>query len=71
MVTVPEHRRLGLGRAVLDGLLRAAIEGGGGLVWCNARTTVRGFYEASGFVTDGDVFELPDLGPHVRMSLEL
>ena len=39
------------------------------MVWCNARTPARGFYERYGFVAEGEEFELPDIGPHFRMSL--
>ena len=67
MAVVPEHRGSGIG---VD-LLRAAVDEAWNLdvpeVWCNARTSAAGFYARHGFETLGDVFELPDIGPHVVM----
>jgi hypothetical protein len=40
-------------------------------VWCNARTPARGFYERAGFAVEGEEFELPEIGPHVLMTLAL
>ena len=67
MATWPEARGQGAGRLVLDALLRHARERGGGLVWCNARTTARSFYERAGFAVRGAEWEEPDIGPHVAM----
>jgi ribosomal protein S18 acetylase RimI-like enzyme len=61
----------GVGRGVLDALLAGIVARGGALVWCNARTTAAGFYERAGFHVVGDVFEIPDLGPHARMARPL
>lgn len=36
-------------------------------IWCNGRANVRGFYERFGFVQEGDLFDLPDIGPHVLL----
>jgi predicted GNAT family N-acyltransferase len=44
---------------------------GGGLLWCNARISARSFYERAGFVTRGDVWDDPNLGPHVKMELQV
>ena len=41
---------------------------GGELVWCNARTPARRFYERAGFVAHGDEWDEPEIGPHVAMS---
>lgn len=38
------------------------------LVWCNARTSAADFYEGHGFERRGEVFEVPEIGPHVIMS---
>jgi predicted GNAT family N-acyltransferase len=36
-------------------------------IWCNGRANVKGFYERFGFVQEGDLFDLPDIGPHVLL----
>ena len=67
MATWPEARARGAGALVLEALLDHAREHGGGLVWCNARTTARLFYERVGFVVRGGEWEEPGIGPHVVM----
>ncbi|MBI3073838.1 MAG: GNAT family N-acetyltransferase [Deltaproteobacteria bacterium] len=63
-----EHRKLGVGRALVEACLDAARNVGATLVWCNARTTASGFYERCGFETRGAAFLLPNIGPHVLME---
>lgn len=71
MATAPDRRGAGLGAAVLDALVRHCREHGGGQLWCNARTPALRFYERAGFVTVGEPWEDPEIGPHVRMVLDL
>ena len=68
MATAPEHRAEGVGRRVLDTAIDVAVSAGGTLLWCNARTTARSFYERAGFTAVGEPWDEPGLGPHVRMS---
>lgn len=37
------------------------------LLWCNARLRAFSFYERLGFRYQGDLFEIPDIGPHKVM----
>ena len=67
MATDPAHRGKGAGALVLDALVAHAAEHGARLVWCNARTPARAFYERSGFVTRGAEWVDPEIGPHVVM----
>jgi ribosomal protein S18 acetylase RimI-like enzyme len=67
MATRSDSRGRGLGRQVLDLLIGHVASRGGGLVWCNARTPALGLYERAGFLARGDVFELPEIGPHLVM----
>ncbi|MGA2522295.1 MAG: GNAT family N-acetyltransferase, partial [Acidimicrobiales bacterium] len=67
MATEPGRRHHGHGARVLDVLLGRVSDLGGGLVWCNARVGARPFYLRAGFTDDGEVFELPGIGPHTRM----
>ena len=57
----------GLGRRVLTRCLDHVREAGADVLWCNARTNARGFYERLGFRTAGDEFEIEGIGPHFVM----
>ena len=71
MATAPAARGRGLGAAVLAALVAYARAHGALLIWCNARTPARRLYERAGFTVVSAQFELPHIGPHVRMQLEL
>lgn len=71
MATAPDRRSAGVGAAVLDALVRHCREQGGGQLWCNARTPAQRFYERAGFVVVGEPWDDPEIGPHVRMVLDL
>lgn len=71
MASAPEHRGAGAGTAVLDALLEHARAQGARGVWANVRTPAQSLYSRAGFRVDSDVFEVPDIGPHVVMRLEL
>jgi predicted GNAT family N-acyltransferase len=59
-------RGAGLGRAVLDALLRAARERGDGEVMLQAQTAAAAFYQRAGFAAAGDVYVTAGV-PHVEM----
>jgi GNAT superfamily N-acetyltransferase len=67
MATLPAVQGQGLGRALLEACIAYVASQGGELLWCNARTPAAGFYLKLGFVTHGDEFEIPDIGPHYVM----
>lgn len=71
MATDETVRGIGVGAFILDGVLDHVREGGGGLVWANVRLAAREFYASRGFVAVTDVFDIPDVGPHVRMETTL
>jgi len=67
MATLPEVRGLGHGAALVAACVEAARTAGGGLIWCNARTTAAPFYAKHGWqIFDGE-FDIPTVGPHFRM----
>jgi predicted GNAT family N-acyltransferase len=71
MATSSEARGTGLGRLLVAAAVKFAVEKRATIVWCNARIGAAGFYRKLGFETVGDEFEIPDVGPHFRMMLEL
>lgn len=71
MATLPQVRGDGWGAKLLTACLDHARESGGSHVWCNARSTAAGFYRKQGFREDGPEFDLPGLGPHYVMVVEL
>lgn len=71
MATLPEVRGQGYGKELVHACLRHARAEGGIRLWCNARVSALGFYEALGFVARGSEFAVPEAGPHVRMHFDL
>jgi GNAT superfamily N-acetyltransferase len=67
MATDPAHRRRGAGALVLHALVAHVTAHGGSVVWCNARTPAKSFYQRAGLVTRGQEWVDPDIGPHVVM----
>lgn len=68
MAAAPEARGRGAGTAVLEALLRHAAEHGATRIWANVRIGARTLYERAGFEVTSEVFEPPQIGPHVRME---
>ena len=67
MATDPQVRGLGVGSAVLGAIVGHVTRGGGGILWCNARLGARTLYERAGMEARGDVWDEPDIGPHIVM----
>ena len=71
MATDPGRRGEGIGSAVLAAVLLHVETEGGGLLWCNARTPARAFYERAGLRSWGEPWDDPTIGPHIVMQVEL
>lgn len=70
MAVLAEWRGHGVGKALLESLMRAAIERGDTNCQLNAQVTAIGFYKRFGFSAHGETFM--DAGiPHRKMTLEL
>ena len=66
MAVLKAHRGHGIGRAVLDALMRAARERGEAEVVLHAQQLAIPFYANAGFIRRGPVFEEAGI-PHVAM----
>lgn len=72
MAVAREAQGKGLGARILQALIEhAASYAQPGEIWCNGRAAVEGFYARFGFVRQGDIFDLPPLGPHVLLRRPL
>lgn len=71
MATEPARRGEGHGAAVLAALLAHCRAAGGTLLWANARLPALEFYRRAGFVTSGEPWTDPEIGPHVVITLAL
>ncbi|MFI9200494.1 GNAT family N-acetyltransferase [Streptomyces sp. NPDC053048] len=69
MASDPAVRGLGYGVAVLRAGLAEAAARGAALVWCNGRTSARGFYEHHGFRARGEEFVVEGVGPHFVFTI--
>lgn len=67
MATLEEFRNLGSGRKIVSFAEKMIKSEEATLLWCNARTTVKDYYDKIGFQTHGDVFDYPSIGPHIVM----
>ena len=69
MATAEDRRGQGIGAALLDAVVDHVRAEGGRLLWCNARVPARAFYERAAFVSRGEPWTDPVIGPHVAMLL--
>ena len=68
MATHRDLARSGIGTRVVafaEALVRDEI--GCDVLWCNARTSAAGFYRRLGWEITSPEFDIPGVGPHVRM----
>jgi GNAT superfamily N-acetyltransferase len=71
MAVLPEHHGRGFGSKLLQACMAYAATHGGTALWCNARIKARSFYEVRGLTIEGEVFDIPGIGPHFRMICPL
>ncbi|MDN5351367.1 MAG: hypothetical protein PWQ12_283 [Clostridiales bacterium] len=67
MATLESYRHCGAGRMAVSFAESEIKTRGTDLLWCNARLSAQNYYEKLGFVTFGDVFDYPTIGPHIVM----
>jgi len=68
MAVQAEARRLGIGRLLLERCLEYIQAQGGERLWCNGRVTALAFYHHLGFKESGEIFDVPESGPHYQME---
>jgi GNAT superfamily N-acetyltransferase len=71
MATRPEARGTGLGSILVAAALDFTREQGARILWCNARSAAVEFYRKLGFEIVSDEFEIPNIGPHFVMKVNL
>lgn len=64
MATLPRVRGLGCGMALLQAAEAYVMQQQGAVMWANARLVAMGFYERAGYQKLGELFEIPNIGPH-------
>lgn len=67
MATAEGSQGKGYGRMLLKNAEDLFKDRGIDLIWCNARVSALEFYKKSGYETIGDVFDVPQIGPHYVM----
>ncbi len=67
MAAREDVRNGGIGTELLARAIQHVVELGGGLLWCNARVPAVNLYRRGGFVEHGEVWDEPEIGPHVVM----
>ena len=71
MATHPSARGTGLGEKIIlesiAKLKRKKVE----ILWCDARIEATGFYDKMGFSVVGDIYEVPEIGPHKLMYYKI
>lgn len=71
MATLPDYQGKGLSSALIKTSLPMIKRNQCRRIWCNARTTAKGFYKKTGFTEDSEIFNIPDVGPHIQMSFNI
>lgn len=69
MASTPAIRGTGYGRVLVEVARDKAWAIERAPIWCNARESAFGFYLKLGFVIEGGIFEIEEIGPHAVMVL--
>lgn len=71
MATDPIVKGTGTGAKIIKKAIEELKNKNVKLLWCDARLKATGFYEKLNFKVLGDIYEVPLIGPHKLMYLEL
>lgn len=71
MATDPEIRGTGTGAKILEKGIEELRKREIKLLWCDARLNATGFYEKMNFSVIGGIYDVPKIGPHKTMYIDL
>ncbi len=71
MATKPEFSRMGFGSALIKFAIDELKKRGAAYIWCNARSSALEFYLKLNFEIRSATPDVPDIGAHYDMSLQL
>lgn len=71
MATHPDFGGKGYGAALIVFAVEYLKEYQTDYLWCNARSSAASFYKKLGFLTDSPEFDIPGIGFHYEMKLNL
>ncbi|UKT64417.1 GNAT family N-acetyltransferase [Pedobacter mucosus] len=71
MATHPDFGGKGFGAALINFAVEYLQEYKTDYLWCNARSTAASFYEKLGFINTSPEFDIPGIGFHYEMKLNL
>ena len=67
MATASHYQGRGAGKQILQAGVQELMKRNCDLVWCHAREKAFNFYEKCGFAFLGEMFDIPEIGPHKVM----
>ena len=71
MATSELVRGEGIGKQIIEFAVKKLKQMNVEILWCDARLKATGFYDKKGFKTLGDVYNVPEIGLHKLMVLEV
>lgn len=71
MAVLPQYRGNNLGTQLLLKAEQHMAKSGVKTIWCNVRKTAIQFYVKNHYTQLGNVFDIPNVGPHVLMNKNL
>jgi len=71
MATSEKVKEEGIGKQIIEFAIEKLKQMKVELLWCDARLEATGFYNKMGFKTLGDVYDVPNIGPHKLMYIEI
>jgi predicted GNAT family N-acyltransferase len=69
MATSPSVRGKKVGRQIIEASIEKLKKMNITLLWCDARLEATGFYERLGFKMKGEIYDVPNIGPHKLMYI--
>jgi len=71
MATSPSVRGKQVGRKIIEASIEKLKQMDIDLLWCDARLEATGFYEQLGLQMKGEIYDVPNIGPHKLMYIKL